>query len=79
MTLELCSTEVFEEQMTKLDEDSNRIVQSKIELIKTNPFRFKSIHSRKFNRVFRIRFNIKNVETRLICNCWQKNIFDMFA
>ena len=38
----------------------------KINLIKENPYRYKRIRSKKYSKVFRIRFSVENRETRLI-------------
>ncbi|MBU0957711.1 MAG: 8-oxoguanine DNA glycosylase, N-terminal domain-containing protein [Nanoarchaeota archaeon] len=56
----------FEKQIKELDKESKKIIHEKIKLIKQNPFRYKKIHSKKYSRVFRIRFNLKQKETRLI-------------
>jgi len=56
----------FTEQISKLDKKSKQIIHDKIQLIKQNPYRFKRIHSKKFSKVFRVRLNLNNKETRLI-------------
>lgn len=56
----------FQEQVSKLDEKSKRIIHDKIRLIKKNPYRYKRVHSKKYSKVFRIRLSIGGVETRLI-------------
>jgi len=66
MNLTLTHTNIFFEQINSLDSKSKELVRSKIELIKLNPFRFKRIKSSRFNRVFRVRFSLRGIETRLI-------------
>ena len=56
----------FNKQISKLDSKSKKIIYDKIQLIKQNPYRFKRIHSKKYSRIFRVRFNINKKETRLI-------------
>ncbi len=57
---------IFKEQIESLGSKSKKIIHEKIELIKKNPYRFKRIHSRKYSRVFRVRLNIDDKESRLI-------------
>jgi len=66
MNFELASTEFFLNQVKTLPGKYKKQIQKKLELIKQNPFRFKSIHSKKFSRVFRVRMNVEGKETRLI-------------
>jgi len=66
MMFEILASEILLNQIKILDEKSKRILESKIDMIKLNPFRFKRIHSKKFSRVFRIKLNINNIESRLI-------------
>ena len=74
MNLILTHTDLFLEQVSKLDSKAKEIVKSKIELIKLNPFRFKRINSTRFNRVFRVRFNLNGIETRLIYVIFEQKI-----
>ncbi|MBN2127019.1 MAG: hypothetical protein JW703_01340 [Candidatus Diapherotrites archaeon] len=74
MSFKITVLETLVEQVKKLNEKSKRIIAEKIELIKENPFRFKRIHSKKFNKVFRVRLNIENNETRLIYVVLEPNI-----
>jgi len=74
MNLILTHTDIFLEQVSSLDLKSKELIKSKIELIKINPFRFKRINSKKFNRVFRVRFNLKGVETRLVYVIFEQKI-----
>lgn len=64
----------FKEQVQNLDKKSKRIIHDKIQLIKQNPYRYKRIHSRQYSKVFRIRFFIKNKETKLIYVIIEPNI-----
>lgn len=53
-------------EFIKLDESSRKLIYSKIQLIKENPYRFKKLHSNRYSRVFRVRFNLKGQDTRLV-------------
>ncbi len=66
--------EIFQEQIKALDEKSKRIIKNKIELIKTNPYRYKRIHSKLFSKVFRVRLTINHKETRLVYVVIEPNI-----
>ena len=66
MDFEAVATEYFLSQLQTLDEKTKRIIKSKIELAKIDPFRNKRIHSSNFSHVYRIRLNIENEESRLI-------------
>lgn len=66
MSFELVPTEFFLTQVKSLPEKYRKQIRKKMELIKQNPFRFKSVHSRKFSKAFRIRMNIEGKELRLI-------------
>lgn len=66
MNYEIKTLEFFKEQVSKLDDKSKRIIYDKIRLIKENPYRYKRIHSKRYSKVFRVRFTIENRETRLI-------------
>lgn len=66
--------EIFQEQIKTLDEKSKRIIKNKIELIKTNPYRYKRIHSKLFSKVFRVRLTINHKETRLVYVVIEPNI-----
>ncbi len=74
MTFTVQPTETFLEQIKPLDEKSKRIIREKIDLIKENPFHFKSIHSRLYKKVFRVRLTIQNAEKRLIYVVIEPNI-----
>lgn len=66
MNYSILPTVFFLEQVRGLGEKEKRIVESKIELIKINPFRFKKIHSKLFSKVFRVRLTIGDKDSRLI-------------
>jgi mRNA-degrading endonuclease RelE of RelBE toxin-antitoxin system len=66
MNYEIKALEFFKDQISKQDEKTRRIIYDKINLIKENPYRYKRIRSKKYSKVFRIRFSIQNREIRLI-------------
>jgi len=66
MNYEIKSLNFFKKQIEKLDSKSREIIYNKLQLIKQNPYRFKKIHSKRYSRVFRVRFNINKKEIRLI-------------
>ena len=66
MSYSIKSLEFFKKQVEGLDLKSRKIIYDKIQLIKENPYRYKRIHSKKFSKVFRVRFSINRKETRLI-------------
>lgn len=66
MNHQIKALEIFTKQISKLDTSSKRIIHNKIQLIKQNPYRFKRIHSKKYSKVFRVRLNLQQKETRLI-------------
>jgi hypothetical protein len=57
---------LFLEQVRRHSKESRKLIGNKIDLIKENPYRFKSIHSKKFSKVFRVRLNLDGLESRLI-------------
>lgn len=66
MTHQIKALNFFIKQLNDLDDSSKRIINDKIELIKQNPYRYKGVYSKKYSKVFRIRFSIQKRETRLI-------------
>ncbi len=74
MAFEIKALEIFLEQIKRLDEKSKRIIADKVRLIEENPYRFKRIHSKLFSKVFRVRLNIHEKETRLIYVVIKPNI-----
>jgi mRNA-degrading endonuclease RelE of RelBE toxin-antitoxin system len=74
MNHQIKALKIFTEQISKLDKKSKQIIHDKIQLIKQNPYRFKRIHSKKFSKVFRVRLNINQKETRLIYTIIEPNI-----
>ena len=74
MSFKINALNIFEKQLKKLKKKDKNKIKEKIFLIKENPFNFKRIHSKKFNKVFRVRLNIENKETRLIYVVLEPNI-----
>jgi len=66
MNYQIKVLDIFNKQVIKLNKKSRQIIYDKIQLIKQNPYRFKRIHSNNYSKVFRIRLNIEQRETRLI-------------
>lgn len=66
MTFVLSSTAYFAEQLAGLSDAEKRLVLSKLDLIKLNPFRFKSLHSRRFTKVFRVAVRLRQGDSRLV-------------
>ena len=66
MNYEIIPTDFFLEQISKLSKKDKRVIENKIELIEMNPYRFKSIHSKKFKKVFRVWVNIEGKKRRMI-------------
>ncbi|NMG83146.1 MAG: hypothetical protein GIS02_02940 [Methanosarcinales archaeon] len=74
MKFELVATEIFIEQIQNLDKKSKEQIKNKIDMISSNPFRFKRIHSKTVHNLFRVRLNIRGNETRLIYAVLSPNI-----
>jgi len=74
MSFIIKTTKTFSRQTKKLDSKSKKLIREKIGLIEENPFRFKRIHSKKFNKAFRVRLNLQGKETRLIYVVVEPNI-----
>lgn len=53
-------------QIKELDNKTKKIVYNKKELIKVNPFRYKKVHSRDYNRIFSMKFSSGREAKRLI-------------
>lgn len=66
MKFEIKALRFFQDQIEELDEKSRRIIRDKIQLVKQNPYRYKRVHSKKYSRVFRVRFSIGGREVRMI-------------
>jgi len=66
MSHNIISSKEFKKEFDKLPQNSKRIIHDKIQLIKQNPYRFKRIHSKNYSKVFRVRLNLQQKETRLI-------------
>ncbi len=65
MNYELIPSKFFLEQLDSLTDDALRVIDDKLKLVKTNPFRFKRIHGFKLF-LFRIRFEDDRKEKRII-------------
>ena len=74
MNFKIIYANTFYKQLSGLDEKSKRILRQKIELIQQDPFRFKKIHSRLFNKVFRVRLGFEGKETRLVYVVKEPNV-----
>ena len=74
MKFELVATEFFIEQIENLDKKSKDQIKEKIDLISSNPFKFKRIHAKTLNNVFRVRLNLQSKEIRLIYAVLSPNI-----
>jgi len=66
MRFNIIPSNQFLKQLKEINPISRKLIEDKIELIKQNPYRYKRINSKKFSKVFRVRFSIENKETRLI-------------
>ena len=74
MKFELVATEFFIEQIENLDKKSKGQIKEKIDLISSDPFRFKKIHTKTVKNVFRVRLNLQSKEIRLIYAVLSPNI-----
>tara|TARA_Y100000310_G_scaffold150983_1_gene150487 strand:+ start:641 stop:934 length:294 start_codon:yes stop_codon:yes gene_type:complete len=74
MNFVIKALDIFIGQVKNLNDKYKGIIKDKINLIKQNPYRYKRIHSKLFSKVFRVRLNIKNEETRLIYVVIEPNI-----
>ena len=59
-------TKFLIEQVNGLDKKTKRIIYDKKELIKINPFRYKKVHSKNYNRVFSVKLSSGRDAKRLI-------------
>ena len=74
MKFELVATEFFIEQLGDLDKKSKGQIKEKIDLISSDPFRFKRIHTKTVHNIFRVRLNLQSKEIRLIYAVLSPNI-----
>jgi len=74
MIFTIKALDIFKRQVKQLDRKTKRIIHDKIQLIKENPYRFKKVHSELYSKVFRVRLNIRRIETRLIYVVIEPNI-----
>lgn len=73
MSFTIEATKFFALQLDELSENSLRLIEEKLKLIKNNPYRYKRIKG--YNLIlFRIRFKDKNKEKRLIYSIEKLNI-----
>lgn len=73
MIFTIKGTDRFYKQLNELEEKSKRILKDKLDLLKENPYRFKKLQGRKL-KLFRIRFNIKGKESRLVYAVIEPNV-----
>jgi hypothetical protein len=66
-------------QIQCLDKKTKRIIHQKKELLKINPFRYKNIHSKQYNHVFRIKFTDCGEEKRLVYVVLKNIVFLCFV
>lgn len=74
MIFEIRTTEMFIDQIEKLNQNDKTLIKNKLIILKQNPYRNKRIRSKKFSKVFRIRLNLSGKETRLIYVVIEPNI-----
>ncbi len=74
MSYGIKSLKFFEKQINERDSNFKRLIYEKIELIKENPYRYKRIHSKRYSKVFRIRFNFSGKEVRLVYVIVEPNV-----
>jgi mRNA-degrading endonuclease RelE of RelBE toxin-antitoxin system len=60
----LIPTKYFIKQFSKLNEKEKNLINSKLEILKTNPFKFKKLSG--FKNTFEVKITIKNSYSRLI-------------
>ena len=61
----LIPSKFFLQQIDELSDEAANLIEEKLKLIKSNPFRYKRIHGHKLF-LFRIRFKDNNKEKRVI-------------
>jgi mRNA-degrading endonuclease RelE of RelBE toxin-antitoxin system len=74
MSFQLKFTEFFLSQAAELSLSARKLIDSKLDLLKENPFRFKPLHSKRFKKLFRIRLNLDGVERRLVYAVIEPNV-----
>lgn len=65
MEYEVIPSRFFLEQIDELSDEAARLIESKLRLVKINPFRFKRIKGYKLF-LFRIRFESERKEKRIV-------------
>lgn len=66
MKYNIITIPLFNKQVRKLDDRSRRLIHRKIQILKTNPYRYKKLNSNEYRKLFRIRLNINKQKMRLI-------------
>jgi mRNA-degrading endonuclease RelE of RelBE toxin-antitoxin system len=74
MTYELHYSPYFIKQFEEIDVRSRRVISSKLDLLKNDPFRFKVLRHNKYV-VCRIRLSIMRNEVRIICVIEESSVF----
>lgn len=63
---ELIAIDYFLNQCKELPSEEKNKIEKRLVLLKENPFRNKSIHSKKFGKVFRVRIEVEKIKKRII-------------
>jgi len=66
MKYRLSPTKLFLKQLLDFNESEHSKIKAKLLLAKQNPYRYKSVHSKEFSKVFRIRITIESKEMRIV-------------
>jgi len=66
MKFELLPSNNFLKQLAEFDDAERKRIKEKLLLAEQNPFRNKSIYSKAFNHVFRIRITLQDREKRIV-------------
>jgi mRNA-degrading endonuclease RelE of RelBE toxin-antitoxin system len=74
MTYNIFPSKDFLKQLKNLNSNTKELIENKINFIKENPYRSKRIRSKRYSKVFRIRFSTENKEMRLIYVILEPNI-----
>ena len=74
--MKIIPSNLIKKQLRKLNNNTLKLLTKKIELIKHNPFRYKTLQDYKF--LFRIRFKDQSKEKRLIYQIKEDTIILLF-
>ncbi len=66
MNYVLCPSKVFLSQLPKFNEQEKRLILEKLELVKLNPFRYKSLYAPGLTKTFEIKLTLQGIYSRLI-------------